>query len=150
MRDAIVKLNPPHAPNPVMFVVLIGSVLSTLVLMRDSLAGHTGTGFTVQLVLWLWFTVVFANFAEAMAEGRGKAQADALRASRTQTHAKRLDASDADYEGDIDKLAFELALSSLRKGTRAVHTGRRHSQRRQSRRGVASVDESASPVNPRR
>ena len=81
--DAFVKLNPKHMlRNPVMFVVLIGSVLTTLVLVRDVAEGRGDIGFTIQLAVWLWFTVVFANFAEAMAEGRGKAQADALRSSR--------------------------------------------------------------------
>ena len=71
--DAFVKLNPRHMlRNPVMFVVLIGSVLTTLVLVRDIAEGRGDIGFTVQIALWLWFTVVFANFVEAMAEGRGK------------------------------------------------------------------------------
>ena len=93
MRDAFGKLDPRHmVRNPVMFVVLVGSVLTTVVLLRDIVEGHRGrSGFTLQLALWLWFTVLFANFAEAMAEGRGKAQADALRKSRTQTTAKQLD-----------------------------------------------------------
>jgi len=91
IRDSFAKLDPRHmVRNPVMFVVLVGSVLTTLVLVRDVLEGHGGLGFTLQIALWLWFTVVFANFAEAMAEGRGKAQADALRGSRTRTLAKRL------------------------------------------------------------
>jgi potassium-transporting ATPase ATP-binding subunit len=91
IRDAFVKLTPRHqVRNPVMFVVLIGSVLTTLVLARDLIEGRTGIGFTLQITLWLWFTVLFANFAEAMAEGRGKAQADTLRKSRTQTVAKKV------------------------------------------------------------
>jgi K+-transporting ATPase ATPase B chain len=76
--------------NPVMFVVMIGSILTTLVLARDVVQGGADIGFTLQLALWLWFTVLFANFAEAMAEGRGKAQAESLRRSRTLTTAKRL------------------------------------------------------------
>src|ERR1700704_429510 len=77
MRDAFAKLDPRQvAKNPVMFVVEVGSVLTTLLILRDLAAGRTGDlGFTVQVTLWLWFTVLFANFAEAMAEGRGKAQA---------------------------------------------------------------------------
>src|SRR5215510_14525739 len=91
VRDAIVKLNPRHmVRNPVMFVVLIGSAYTTVAFLRDVATGRPDWGFTLQLTLWLWFTVIFANFAEAMAEGRGKAQADALRRSRTQTTAKRL------------------------------------------------------------
>ncbi|MEP6729397.1 MAG: potassium-transporting ATPase subunit KdpB [bacterium] len=89
--DAFVKLNPRHmVRNPVMFVVLIGSILTTLVLFRDLAGTRTDLGFTFQIALWLWFTVLFANFAEAMAEGRGKAQADTLRKSRTETTARRL------------------------------------------------------------
>src|SRR5512135_3235401 len=76
--------------NPVMFVVLIGSVVTTLVLLGDIVQGRGSIGFTLQITLWLWFTVVFANFAEAMAEGRGMAQAETLRRSRTLTAAKRL------------------------------------------------------------
>ena len=77
IRGAFRKLNPRHmVRNPVIFVVLIGSVLTTLVLIRDVAASHGGYGFTIQLAIWLWFTVLFANFAEAMAEGRGKAQAE--------------------------------------------------------------------------
>jgi K+-transporting ATPase ATPase B chain len=89
--DAVVKLTPRHmVRNPVMFVVLIGSVFTTAILLRDIVVGHGDIGFTLQIAVWLWFTVLFANFAEAMAEGRGKAQADALRKSRQDTQAKRL------------------------------------------------------------
>ncbi len=91
IRDSFTKLDPRHMlRNPVMFVVLVGSVLTTLVLLRDIAQGRGDVGFTLQIALWLWFTVLFANFAEAMAEGRGKAQADTLRRSRTQTLAKKL------------------------------------------------------------
>src|SRR6266571_3896423 len=75
--------------NPVMFVVDIVAALTTILVIRDLLTG-TGIPFSAQIMLWLWFTVVFANFAEAVAEGRGKAQADNLRRMRTETHAKRL------------------------------------------------------------
>ena len=106
MRDAVVKLHPRHmVRNPVMFVVLLASALSTLVLVRDAANGRAGSSFTLQISLWLWFTVLFANFAEAMAEGRGKAQADALRSTRTQTHAKRLD-------DPSDHLSAELVLAT--------------------------------------
>ena len=89
--EAVYKLDPRHmVRNPVMFVVLVGSVVTTVVLALD-IAAHRGhLAFTLQLAIWLWFTVLFANFAEAMAEGRGKAQADTLRATREQTRAKRL------------------------------------------------------------
>src|SRR5258706_6038432 len=92
--DSLIKLNPRSMmKNPVMFVVEVGSVLTTLQLMRGLVApipAVTNTKFELQITLWLWFTVLFANFAEAMAEGRGKAQADNLRKSRTETTAKRL------------------------------------------------------------
>jgi potassium-transporting ATPase ATP-binding subunit len=92
--DSFVKLNPRRMMgNPVMFVVEVGSVLTTLQLIRGIIApipGVTSTGFELQITLWLWFTVLFANFAEAMAEGRGKAQADNLRKAKTETTANRL------------------------------------------------------------
>jgi potassium-transporting ATPase ATP-binding subunit len=94
LGDSFIKLNPrTMMKNPVMFVVEIGSVLATIQLIRGiiaPLAGVTNTLFELQITLWLWFTVLFANFAEAMAEGRGKAQADNLRKARTETTAKRL------------------------------------------------------------
>ncbi len=89
--DAIAKLNPATMMrNPVMFVVEVGSVATTLLLVRDVATGAPGTGFSLQITLWLWFTVLFANFAEAIAEGRGKAQADTLRRARTETTANRV------------------------------------------------------------
>src|SRR5881396_1102369 len=92
--DSFKKLNPrAMMKNPVMFVVEVGSVLTTVQLIRGLIApvpGVTSSGFELQITLWLWFTVLFANFAEAMAEGRGKAQADNLRKSKTETTANRL------------------------------------------------------------
>jgi K+-transporting ATPase ATPase B chain len=91
VKDAFVKLAPAHmVRNPVMFVVLVGSVVTTFALLGDVLTGGPELAFLFQLALWLWFTVLFANFAEAMAEGRGKAQADELRKTRRLTTAKRL------------------------------------------------------------
>ena len=89
--DALAKLNPRSMMrNPVMFVVEIGSVLTTLLLILNA-TEHTGhLSFNLQITLWLWFTVLFANFAEAMAEGRGKAQADALRLAKSETTAYRV------------------------------------------------------------
>src|SRR5262249_27415193 len=89
MVQSFVKLNPVTlARNPVMFVTEVGAVVTTVLLL---MGGHGDTfGFLLQITLWLWFTVLFANFAEAMAEGRGKAQADSLRKARTQTFANRL------------------------------------------------------------
>jgi K+-transporting ATPase ATPase B chain len=88
---ALAKLDPRvQIRNPVMFVVEIVSILTTIVFLRDLMTGGDGIGFELQIVLWLWFTLLFANFAEAIAEGRGKAQAEALRKTRTQTQAKLL------------------------------------------------------------
>ena len=95
--DALRKLHPrTMAKNPVMFVVEVGSVLTTLRLVLDAAAGRPGLGFELQITFWLWLTVLFANFAEAMAEGRGKAQADTLRKARTETVANRIGAGGRD------------------------------------------------------
>jgi K+-transporting ATPase ATPase B chain len=89
--QAFVKLNPlTLAGNPVIFVLEMVTLLATLLLLRDMFTGGANVGFSFQIVMWLWFTVLFANFAEAVAEGRGKAQADALRQTRAETRAKRL------------------------------------------------------------
>jgi len=89
--SAFVKLNPRTLiKNPVMFVLEIVTALTTVILTRDLVTGGEHIGFEFQIVLWLWFTVLFANFAEAVAEGRGKAQAAALRRQRTETQAKLL------------------------------------------------------------
>ena len=89
--DSFVKLNPrAMMKNPVMFVVEAGALMTTILAARDLAAGAGVAGFTFQITLWLWFTVLFANFAEAMAEGRGKAQADTLRKTKTETNARRL------------------------------------------------------------
>ena len=90
-RDSFVKLNPATLiKNPVMFVVEVGAALTTVFVLRDMVTGAGNVGFGVQIALWLWFTVLFANFAEAMAEARGKAQADTLRKTKTDVFAKRL------------------------------------------------------------
>ena len=89
--DALVKLKPATMmKNPVMFVVEVGSVLTTVLLVTDRVRGVGHFSFDLQITLWLWFTVLFANFAEAMAEGRGKAQADALRRAKSETTAHRV------------------------------------------------------------
>ena len=89
--DSFIKLNPRRMMgNPVMFVVEVGSVLATLQLIRSVISGSVNLSFELQITIWLWFTVLFANFAEAMAEGRGKAQADNLRKSKTETIAHRV------------------------------------------------------------
>src|SRR5262249_33844377 len=91
---AFIKLDPRTLVKiPVMFVLEIVTALTTVVLIHDLFTGGGHILFEFQIVIWLWFTVLFANFAEAVAEGRGKAQADALRRQRTQTQAKLLSAS---------------------------------------------------------
>ncbi|MGB3743083.1 MAG: HAD-IC family P-type ATPase, partial [Xanthobacteraceae bacterium] len=97
--SAFVKLDPRTlVKNPVMFVLEIVTVLTTVILIRDLFIGGGHILFEFQIILWLWFTVLFANFAEAVAEGRGKAQADTLRRQRTETQAKLLMAA-----GDSEK-----------------------------------------------
>jgi K+-transporting ATPase ATPase B chain len=90
-KESFAKLNPVMLlKNPVIFVVEVGAALTTVFLIRDAFRGTPGIGFSLQIVLWLWFTVLFANFAEAMAEARGKAQADTLRRAKTDSMAKRV------------------------------------------------------------
>lgn len=137
--DSFVKLNPRKMmSNPVMFVVEVGSVLTTLQLIRgvvSPIPGLTNTGFELQITLWLWFTVLFANFAEAMAEGRGKAQADNLRKSRTETIAHRV-RSGASTE--------DVPAPDLRKDdVVVVYAGEFIPGDGEIIEGVASVDESA-------
>ena len=85
------KLNPlTLLKNPVMFVVEVGAAITTILLIRDMFTGGPGIGFQIQISIWLWFTVLFANFAEAMAEARGKAQADSLRKTKTDVLAKKV------------------------------------------------------------
>jgi potassium-transporting ATPase ATP-binding subunit len=139
IRDSFVKLAPAHmVRNPVMFVVLVGSGFTTVVLLREVARGAPDIGFILQLTLWLWFTVLFANFAEAMAEGRGKAQADELRRTRRQTQAKRL-------RNPADLRSIEtVASSNLRSGDVVVCTpGDVIPGDGEVINGVASVDESA-------
>jgi K+-transporting ATPase ATPase B chain len=137
--DSFVKLNPRKMMrNPVMFVVEVGSVMTTLQLIRGIIApvpGVTSIGFELQITLWLWFTVLFANFAEAMAEGRGKAQADNLRKSRTETIAHRVVSS---------SLTEDVPAPQLRKDDLViVSAGEFIPGDGEIVEGVASVDESA-------
>ncbi|WP_299105787.1 potassium-transporting ATPase subunit KdpB [uncultured Bradyrhizobium sp.] len=98
ITSAFVKLDPRlMAKNPVMFVVEIVAALTTVIFVRDLLTGGASLGFTFQIILWLWFTVLFANFAEAVAEGRGKAQAESLRKTRTESQAKLLTGTDRTF-----------------------------------------------------
>jgi K+-transporting ATPase ATPase B chain len=134
--DALAKLNPrTMMKNPVMFVVEIGSVITSIYLFRDIAAHKHAFGFNLQITLWLWFTVLFANFAEAMAEGRGKAQADALRRAKSETTAVRYLAN-----GKTE----EVPSSQLRSGDVVyVIAGSMIPGDGEVIEGVASVDESA-------
>src|ERR1017187_6399666 len=136
ITDALVKLNPRHMmKNPVMFVVECGAVMTTLLTVRDLAGGAGIAGFTFQITLWLWFTVLFANFAEAMAEGRGKAQADTLRKTKTETSARRL------QNGGRTEM---VATALLRSGdTVMVEAGETIPGDGDVIEGIASVDESA-------
>jgi K+-transporting ATPase ATPase B chain len=96
--ESVIKLDPRlMMKNPVMFVVEVVAALTTVIFLRDLLTGGANLAFTFQIILWLWFTVLFANFAEAVAEGRGKAQADTLRKTRTESQAKLLGGSDGTF-----------------------------------------------------
>ena len=101
LKDSVLKLNPVTLmKNPVIFVVEVGAALVLLFLIRDIAIGAGGIGFELQIDLWLWFTVLFATFAEAMAEARGKAQAESLRKTKTDTIANRVSDS-----GRIEKVS---------------------------------------------
>lgn len=149
IKDSLRKLDPRiMTKNPVMFVVEIGSLLTTLLLIRDIAQGQTANLlFTVQITIWLWFTVLFANFAEAMAEGRGKAQADTLRKAKSETVAYRILSNNANTANkfDIDKIATEeISALKLRKGDVVlVKAGQFIPGDGEVIAGVASVDESA-------
>jgi K+-transporting ATPase ATPase B chain len=136
-RQSVRKLAPRHmARNPVMFVVEVGSVFTTALWLRDVFGASASVPlwFSGAVTLWLWFTVLFANFAEAIAEGRGKAQADTLRKMRQETSARRL----------IDGREETVPASSLRKGdTVVVEAGMLVPGDGEVIEGVASVDESA-------
>ncbi|MBL8162070.1 MAG: potassium-transporting ATPase subunit KdpB [Anaerolineae bacterium] len=134
--DAFRKLDPrQQLKNPVMLVVSVGAVMTSALLIRDLLIGRTAElGFNLQITLWLWFTVLFANFAEAMAEGRGKAQADSLRKARTQMMARRLAGSKEE----------RLPASQLKRGDLVVcEAGDVIPGDGEVVEGIASVDESA-------
>jgi K+-transporting ATPase ATPase B chain len=133
--DSVRKLHPrTMARNPVMFVVEAGSVLTTVRLAYDAATGGPDLGFELQITGWLWLTVLFANFAEAMAEGRGKAQADTLRRARTEAGARR------EHRGTLES----VPAASLRKGDVVlVSAGEVIPADGEIIEGVASVDESA-------
>ena len=134
LKDSFIKLNPGLlVKNPVIFIVGIGALMTTVVVLSDIFNSHF-SNFNFQITLWLWFTVLFANFAEAVAEGRGKAQADSLRKSRTQTKARKL---------VHDKEEVVLA-NDLRKGDIVIcDAGDVIPADGDVIEGIASVDESA-------
>ena len=134
IADALRKLNPvTQLKNPVMFVVWVGAILTTAAVVVQALAGAV-SGFDLQIVVWLWFTLLFANFAEALAEGRGKAQADSLRRARTTTLARRL----------VGEGATTVAAAELRKGDCVeCVAGDTIPGDGEVIAGIASVDESA-------
>ncbi|MDE3063627.1 MAG: HAD-IC family P-type ATPase, partial [Acidobacteriota bacterium] len=134
--DSVRKLDPRWmVRNPVMFVVEIGSLLTTALLADNAIHHRAGFGFNLQITLWLWFTVLFANFAEAMAEGRGKAQADTLRKAKGDTIARRY--TDAGHLEDVS--------SGLLRAGDIIHVEASQYIPGDGEviEGVASVDESA-------
>lgn len=138
VQEAFRKLDPRSlARNPVMFVVAVVSALTTVLFVKDVVTGGESLGFSFQIIFWLWFTVLFANFAEAVAEGRGKAQADSLRRTRTETQAKLL-------SGD-DRTRFKVVPgTSLRVGDIVlVEAGDIIPSDGEVIEGVASVNEAA-------
>ena len=127
--DSVKKLNPRKMlKNPVMFVVEVGAAFLTLKLLVNMVApsAESNFAFELQITLWLWFTVLFANFAEAMAEGRGKAQADTLRKARTETTAKLIEGDGNHRIGKRDRPAKRRCRSC---GSRRVYSRRRRDHR---------------------
>ncbi|WP_312198035.1 potassium-transporting ATPase subunit KdpB, partial [Anaerospora hongkongensis] len=136
VRDAFRKLSPRiQMRNPVMLIVYIGAIITTWLTARDFMQGNSqSTLFTLQITLWLWFTVLFANFAEAVAEGRGKAQANALRSSRSRTKAKKLSGSETILVDAVELRKGDVVL---------VEAGDFIPGDGEIIEGMASVDESA-------
>ena len=136
--SAFAKLNPiTLMANPVMFVLEVVTLLTTVIFVRDLITGGGNLGFTFQIILWLWFTVLFANFAEAIAEGRGKAQADSLRRTRTETKAKLLSGPDAKHYKLIPGAALKVGDVVL------VEAGDTIPSDGEVIEGIASVNEAA-------
>ncbi len=119
LLGAAAKLDPrAMIRNPVMFVVEVVAVLTTILFLRDLITGGADLFFSGQIILWLWFTLLFANFAEALAEGRGKAQADSLRRTRTEMTAKRLNGPEPQLRDRCPAPPSRSAIScSSRRGT---------------------------------
>ena len=135
LRETVTKLDPRmQIKNPVMFVVFVGSILTTWLTVRELLSGGGQPGFTGQVAVWLWFTVLFANFAEAIAEGRGKAQAKSLRGARSRLGAHQLKG---------DKIIEVDASQLVKNDIVMVHAGEIIPSDGDIIEGMASVDESA-------
>jgi K+-transporting ATPase ATPase B chain len=135
---SFLKLDPrTQVRNPVMFVVEVVAALTTVLLVRDIVGAKGNILFEGQIVFWLWFTVLFANFAEAVAEGRGKAQADALRKTRTETPAKKLGGPDETNYTEVPGMSLKVGDFVL------VEAGDIIPSDGEIIEGVASVDESA-------
>jgi K+-transporting ATPase ATPase B chain len=134
IKDSLIKLNPALLiKNPVIFIVAIGSLITTIVVFAGIFQGNFSS-FNLQIGIWLWFTVLFANFSEAIAEGRGKAQADSLRKNRTQTIARKI----------VDKQEVSVIATELRKGDIVLcKAGEVIPSDGEVIDGIASVDESA-------
>ncbi len=133
-KESVIKLNPAlQIKNPVIFIVAIGSVLTTIIVFSGIFRGSFSS-FNLQIAVWLWFTVLFANFAEAVAEGRGKAQAESLRRNRTQTMARRI----------VGKQEVSVNATELKKGDIVrCRAGEVIPSDGEVIEGIASVDESA-------
>ena len=128
--SAFVKLNPYHlVSNPVMFVLEIVTMLTTVIFVRDLAFGGSNISFEFQIVLWLWFTVLFANFAEAIAEGRGKAQAEALRKTRSETQAKLLTGADRANFKLVSGTSLKVGDNVLVEAGEMIPVGRRDRRR---------------------
>ncbi len=134
VRNSFIKINPIYLiKNPVIFIVGIGALLTTLIVIEELFSGNFSP-FNLQIAIWLWFTVLFANFSEAIAEGRGKAQADSLRKSRTQIKARKL----------LGKQEILVSASILKKGDIVIcEAGDIIPSDGEVIEGIASVDESA-------
>jgi K+-transporting ATPase ATPase B chain len=138
--SAFKKLDPRlMIKNPVMFVVEVVAALTTVIFIKNVITGGSDLGFAFQIILWLWFTVLFANFAEAVAEGRGKAQAESLKKTRTESQAKLLTGSDSG-----DKSYRMVSGTSLKVGDVVlVEAGDNIPSDGEVIEGVASVNEAA-------
>ena len=133
-KDSVIKLNPVALiKNPVIFIVGLGAVLTTVIVITGGLQGNFSS-FNLQIAIWLWFTVLFANFSEAIAEGRGKAQAESLKKNRTQTKARKL----------VGKQEVSVFAPELKKGDIVIcEAGDVIPSDGEVIEGIASVDESA-------